>query len=108
MRKGAGLELVKDERMKTDKSTCGTTVSRQRENTRPGGDMERSVGEHAAESSQPCRKGWNCDRMSALEKAYGEYRIKERYGAQDRDNTKEKKADRKDHGGPYRPRCQES
>ncbi len=36
---------------------------------------ERSVGEHAAESSQPCLKGRNCARISALEEAYGEYQM---------------------------------
>ncbi len=36
--------------------------------------MERSIDEHAADSSQPCRKGKITDRMSALEAAYEEYR----------------------------------
>ena len=38
--------------------------------------MERSVGEHMTESSQPCRKGQNRARISALEAAYGEYRLR--------------------------------
>jgi len=38
--------------------------------------MEGSIDEHAAESSQPCRKGSIRSKMSALEAAYGEYRIK--------------------------------
>ena len=71
-RTGKNLESVKDEGMKNDKSTCGTTVSRQREITRPGGDMERSVGEHATESTQPCRKGAIRGNITALEAAYEE------------------------------------
>ena len=43
--------------------------------------MERSVGEHMTESSQPCPKGQNRDKISALEAAYEGYRIKEN-GAQ--------------------------
>ena len=45
----------------------GVTIPGQRENTRPEGDMERSIGEHAAESSQPCRKGVTDGKISALE-----------------------------------------
>jgi len=37
-------------------------------------DTTRSVGEHAAESSQPYRKGQNCDSVSGLEEAIGEFR----------------------------------
>ena len=37
--------------------------------------MERSVDEHATDSSQPCRKGKITDRMLALEAAYEEYRL---------------------------------
>jgi hypothetical protein len=70
MREGTGLESVKDEGMKNDKSTCGTTVSRQRANRAAWRDMTRSVGEHAAESSQPCLKGQNSARVTALEAAY--------------------------------------
>jgi len=42
MREGTGLESVKDEGMKNDKSTCGITVSRQRNIKRLGGVMPRS------------------------------------------------------------------
>ena len=37
--------------------------------------MERSIGGHATEASQMCRKGKINDRMSALEAAYEEYRL---------------------------------
>jgi len=53
------------------RDNCLTTT----ETKRYGGDMERSVGEHATDSSQPCRKGKITDRMSALEAAYEEYRL---------------------------------
>src|SRR5659263_206106 len=38
-RSGGGSGAMKDEGMKNDKSTCGTTVSRQRNITRFRGDM---------------------------------------------------------------------
>ena len=79
MHEGTDLELLKDGGRKAGRNiTCGTTVLRQRENARPGGDMERSVGEDAAESSQPRLRGCNRDRILALEEAYGEYRLKRR------------------------------
>jgi len=53
----------------------GTTVSRQRKITRPRGEMRGPVGEHATEASQPCLSGENRARISALEEAYGEYRL---------------------------------
>jgi len=37
--------------------------------------MTGSVGKHATESTQPCLKGRNRVRMSALEEAKGEYRF---------------------------------
>ena len=37
--------------------------------------MERSVGEHATESTQPCRKGAKGVRISALEAVYEEYEL---------------------------------
>jgi hypothetical protein len=40
------------------------------ETKRYGGDVERSVGEHATDSSQPCRKGRILDKMLALKTAY--------------------------------------
>ncbi|MBU4173998.1 MAG: hypothetical protein KKB90_09435 [Actinobacteria bacterium] len=38
--------------------------------------MERSVGEHAANTNQPCLKGANRGNMSALEKVCEEYRLR--------------------------------
>ena len=38
--------------------------------------MERSIGEHAADSSRPCWKGSNRGRISALEAVYEGYRVK--------------------------------
>ena len=38
--------------------------------------MERSVGEWAAESSQPCLRGENRARIAALEEANEEYRLR--------------------------------
>ena len=61
--------------MKNDKSTCGTNCLTTRENTRLGGDMERSVGGHATEASQMCHEGRNRGRISALEAAYEGYRL---------------------------------
>jgi hypothetical protein len=72
MRQGAGLESVKDGDRKQGGFKCGMTVPGQRENKRPGGDMEMSVGEHTTESSQPCPKGRNRGKISVLEEAYGE------------------------------------
>jgi len=37
--------------------------------------MERSIGEHVTDSSQPCRKGAIRGNITALEAAYEEYRI---------------------------------
>ena len=54
---------------------CGTTVPGRRGNTRSGGDVERSVGEHATESTQPCRKGAIRGNITALEAAYEEYEL---------------------------------
>ena len=51
----------------------GATIPGQRENTRFRGDMERSVGEHSAESSQPCLGGAIRSKITALEEAYVEY-----------------------------------
>jgi len=53
---------------------CLTTT----ETKRFGGDVERSVGEHAAESSQPCRKGSNHDRTLALEAVYEGCRVNDK------------------------------
>jgi hypothetical protein len=39
--------------------------------------MERSVGEHATESTQPCRKGAIRGNITALEAAYEEYEIED-------------------------------
>ena len=74
MRESARLELVKDEGMKNDNATCGITVSRHGEITRPGAEITGSVGEHAMECSQPRWKDRNRDRMSALEASYDGYR----------------------------------
>ncbi len=74
MRESACLKPVKDGNRKQGRFKYGTTVSRQRENTRPGGDMERLVGENATESTQPCRIGRITDRMLALKAAYEGYR----------------------------------
>jgi len=48
------------------RDNCLTTT----ETKRYGGDVERPVGKHAMESSQPCRKGRILDRMLALEASY--------------------------------------
>jgi len=53
----------------------GTTVPGRRGNTRSGGDVERSVGEHATDSSQPCRKGAVRGNITALEAVYDGCRI---------------------------------
>ena len=79
MRESTGLESVKDGNRKQGAFEYGMTVSGQWENTRPGGEMERSVGKGAAESSQPCRKGQNSARVRALEEAHGEFRLKEHH-----------------------------
>jgi hypothetical protein len=47
---------------------------RMTENTRPGGDVKMSVGEHGTESSQPCRKGAIHGKITALVAAYERYR----------------------------------
>jgi hypothetical protein len=57
MRESARLEPLKGGNRKQGGFKCGTIVSRQREITRPGGDMERSVGWNAKNVGQPCRKG---------------------------------------------------
>jgi len=45
------------------------------ETKRFGGDVERSVGEHATDSNQPCRKGALRGSITALEAANEEYRL---------------------------------
>ena len=75
MRENTSLESLKGENRKQGGFKCGRTVPGRRELTRSGGDVERSVGEHATDSSQPCRKGRIVDRMLALEAAYEEYRV---------------------------------
>jgi hypothetical protein len=64
---------VKDGNGKQGGFKCGTTVSQQRENMRSGDEMTGSVGEHATDSSQPCRKGAVRGKITALEEAYEEY-----------------------------------
>src|SRR5450756_1303606 len=51
----------------------GTTVTQQGKTLRPGGDIERLVGERAAIANQPCRKGASRVNVTTLEEAYGEY-----------------------------------
>ena len=75
MRESACLAPVKDGNGKQGGFKRGTSVSRQREITRPGGDVERSVGGHAMECGQPCRKDRILHRMSALEASYGQFRF---------------------------------
>ena len=75
MREGTGLEIVKDGIRKQGGFKCGMTISRQRENTRLGGNMKGSVGKHAMVCGQPRRKGWNRTRIPALEAAYEGYRF---------------------------------
>lgn len=53
------------------RDNCLTTT----ETKRYGGGIQRSVDEHATDSSQPRRKERTLDRMLALEEAYEEYRI---------------------------------
>jgi hypothetical protein len=66
---------MKDRNGKQSGITCGMTVSRQWEITRPGGDVERSVGWNPKNVGQPCREGRIRYRIPALEAAYGEYRV---------------------------------
>jgi len=74
MREGARLELVNavDE---LDDRKQGTAIPGRRENARPGGEVKVSVGKHATESSQPCRKGAIHGKIAALEAAYERYRL---------------------------------
>jgi hypothetical protein len=75
MREGSCLELVNVTTAQFGGRKQGTTVPKQREIMRLGCKMTRSGYELAPSSSQPCPKGRNRGRISALEKAYDGYRI---------------------------------
>jgi hypothetical protein len=70
MREGACLALVEDGARKKGRPVMREDYPRIRENTRPGGNMERAVGEHTAEFSQPGWKGAVSGKITALEAAY--------------------------------------
>ena len=71
---------MKDGDRKQGEFKCRATVPGRRENTKPGAEMTGSVGEHATDSSQPCRKGAIRGNITALEAAYEEYRFHEIQG----------------------------
>ena len=75
MRESTHLESVKDGDRKKGRLKCGMTVSRQRENTRPGGKMQGLDALKAAVPGFMRRKGRSGGRISALEAAYEEYRF---------------------------------
>jgi len=71
---------VKDGDRKQGEFKCRATVPGRRENTKPGAEMTGSVGEHATDSIQPCRKRAIRGNLTALEAAYEEYRFHEMQG----------------------------
>ena len=79
MREGAGLVFMKDGDKEQGGFKCGMTVPGQREDTRFRGDMPGSgisEGRTTADHAGRRGKGRIRDKLSALEEAYGEYRIR--------------------------------
>src|SRR5450759_5139240 len=70
LRESARLEPVKDGTESRVDSNAGQLSHDNGKSSDTGGDMERSVGEHATDSSQPSRKGAVRGNITALEAVY--------------------------------------